>query len=92
MTSIHRERLRQIEEEGWDEKRDDMHTPDEFMFAGYAYLCNDEELWPWDQESFKPRSRAENLKRAGALFLAGSDWFQRRARKVLQQLNEECSE
>ena len=46
MTSIHRERLRQIEEEGWDEKRDDMHTPDEFMFAGYAYLCNDEELWP----------------------------------------------
>lgn len=79
------ERLRQISEEGWTPEHDDAHDDGSLLLAGIVYLHHGTDLatanredgvprgWPWDTVWWKPRSRAKNLIRAGALCIAEQD-------------------
>lgn len=82
---IARERLRQIEAEGYDAVHDRHHTPQELCRAAVAYaLFNDPSdavrnfgysLWPWGKEFWKPKNHLLNLVRSGALMAAATDRF-----------------
>lgn len=54
---IAEERLRQIEEEGYDKKHDDNHAAGQLAMAAVAYAIPMTDLipnaWPWDAEEFK---------------------------------------
>jgi len=81
------------EGEGFAESHDDMHTDGELASAAAAYALpepafrlrkNDEghtvavpRIWPWSPEWWKPKSRRQNLVRAGALILAEIDRLDR---------------
>ncbi|MCX5516177.1 hypothetical protein [Kaistia algarum] len=79
---ILRERLRQIEVEGWTADHDDEHEDGHLLRVAGIYLWHgtDKEApiqkdgtplsWPWDARWWKPKSRQRNLERAGALCLA----------------------
>jgi len=78
---IEAERTRQIEIEGWSIDHDDQHTDGSIFKAALAYFRFDPRLhnpnvpsagWPssWSNDWWKPRTRRENLIRAGALCLA----------------------
>ena len=77
------ERKRQIEVTGWDADHDENHQDGELWHAARCYLSlkpGDIRMpggWPWDQGDFKPKSRIENLVRAGALIAAEIDRLQR---------------
>lgn len=72
------ERARQIDK-GFDDLHDDKHTSGEIAQAAATYALatssvrapiRPSDLWPWEDNSFKPRGRRENLIRAIALLLA----------------------
>ena len=87
------ERKRQIEEEGWTPKHDNMHRGHELCYAAAAYILTIIEpdgdhykLWPWDMRYFKPtvkkfESNEDNeirqMVKAGALIAAEIDRLQR---------------
>lgn len=71
---IKAERARQIEIGRTRER--DYGRGTELVVAARAYIHVDRNLWPWHQSSWQPRSRVENLLRAGALFLAAEEVFQ----------------
>lgn len=73
------ERARQIAVEGWTPAHDDEHDGGELARAGaaYALMATQEHKasrvpgwWPWSLDCWKPKSRREDLVRAGALILA----------------------
>lgn len=84
------ERVRQREIEGFDEAHDDEHTDGVIARAAGAYALaatNNHHharglLWPWSQESWKPKSPRENLVRAGALILAEIERLDRAAERA----------
>ncbi len=80
------ERQRQIDSEGYDERHDSRHYPDQLAMAAVAYLLADEEysfpdngdsysgrFWPWGYLSFKPKDKRRNIVRAAALLIAELD-------------------
>lgn len=77
------ERRRQIEVEGWTPKHDDKYRSGELLRAASAYRCYGPHpkfgpgqppgIWPWAKKRWKPRTKRENLVRAGALCLAERD-------------------
>jgi len=83
------ERKRQTDSIGWDADHDDDHFEGELWHAARCYLSLDPANlqqtadlpaprgWPWDQGDFKPKSRVENLVRAGALIAAEIDRLRR---------------
>jgi uncharacterized Zn finger protein (UPF0148 family) len=87
------ERLRQMNVEGFDSKRDDKYTDGELIKAAESYLVAvtspDEEGdengksrpawdWPWDKSWWKPSNDPiRNLTKAGALIAAEIDRLQR---------------
>lgn len=81
---IARERLRQIEEEGWTPEHDVAeHPAGDLASAALCYLLFDEgepedsrkiqNRWPFAPYWFKPKDRIRNLERAGALIAAEID-------------------
>lgn len=77
------ERWSQVAEKGWSETHDDQYQRDELALAAVAYalpealrnmflgsLTLGQILWPWDQTWWRPRSRRDDLVRAGALIIA----------------------
>lgn len=94
--SIAAERQRQIEAEGWTAEHDDKHTEGELAHAAAEYAWHagvseggraefppgaPSELWPWASKWWKPKSRREDLVRAGALIAAEIDRLDRAALK-----------
>jgi hypothetical protein len=78
---IELERRRQIEAEGWTPEHDDTHTSGQMALAAACYAMSAAprnlhdlgifgRLWPWDRAWLKPKSRREDLVRAGALIVA----------------------
>lgn len=93
--AIAAERKRQIDAEGWTPEHDDLHGSGEIAGAAACYAMHDldiganrlgskvrllvRDLWPWDKSWWKPKSRRENLVRAGALIAAEIDRIDRAA-------------
>lgn len=75
---ITEERQRQIDVEGWSAEHDDKNNNDVSLSgAAAAYLTNDIDFWPWDEEWYKPTSRVRDLVKAGALIAAEIDRLNR---------------
>lgn len=86
--AIETERRRQIAVEGWTAEHDDAHSDGELLRAAMCYYreakgsnsYNDRGIplsWPWDEKWWKPKGRARNLERAGALAIAERDRLKR---------------
>lgn len=78
-TLIVAERTRQIVEERHTLAGDDEYVRGELRAAARCYILAQDRRampprgWPWPATSWKPRDRASNLRRAGALLLAEGD-------------------
>ncbi|MEM8636140.1 MAG: hypothetical protein AAGF33_14295 [Pseudomonadota bacterium] len=83
LDEIRDERDRQIAEEGFDASHDDEHNRGELAIAASCYAdaaSYPEDLrrafhlfpyrWPWQRTWWKPKTRREDLIRAGALIVA----------------------
>lgn len=84
---IAKERVRQIEEEGWTKEHDSSHHEGDLVMAAVCYASPDTELyyiegdgtevpvgWPWDVAWWKPSGdRVKDLTKAGALIAAEID-------------------
>lgn len=81
LLDIGAERQRQITQEGWTSIHDDQHNAGEIARAAASYALSAgpekvsdlsliHKLWPWGWLWFKPRSKREDLVRAGALIVA----------------------
>jgi hypothetical protein len=71
--NIYRERLRQINSEGFSEEHDDKYKKNELVDAAISYCLGDgiiHKFWPWDKSWWKPKSKRENLVKAAALIVA----------------------
>ena len=74
------ERERQKAVEGWAPEHDDEHTGASLAQAAACYALGRRrlesiggyrvDLWPWEDEAWKPKDARRNLVRAGALILA----------------------
>ncbi len=74
------ERRRQIEVEGWTAEHDDEHPTGTLGLAAAAYVLDAcgkhsqrdlvQQIWPFDQEWWKPKDPRRNLLRAAALIIA----------------------
>jgi len=73
------ERQRQIDVEGWTPEHDDEHFYKELARAAATLALygaagfeqgNPPQMWPFEDEAWKPKSYRENLVRAGALIIA----------------------
>lgn len=81
------ERVRQIEQEGWDAAHDDNHYPGELAKAGAAYAFDPGAtappmMWPWHDEWWKPEGGLRrNWVKAAALILAEGEKFDRNRKR-----------
>ncbi len=83
--AIAAERQRQMDVEGWTPEHDDTHVQGEMAHAAAIYARNPRATtrtpaphsWPWSSKWWKPKSRRENLVRAGALIAAEIDRLDR---------------
>lgn len=79
---IAKERLRQIEEEGYGQEHDIYHYWDVLADAGVAYALNASPghdglpFWPWHADAWNPKDPLRDLVRAGALIAAAIDRYQ----------------
>ena len=88
------ERIRQINEEGWTPEHDDEHPDGTLALAACCYAMPPGDLasmhssgvsllrvlWPYEAEWWKPKSRREDLVRAGALIIAEIERIDRATR------------
>lgn len=78
---VARERMRQVQGEGWTPEHDDIHSDGELAEAAVCYALPtppgdgaSPELWPWDESWWKPGGgRVRQLVKAGALICAEID-------------------
>jgi len=86
---ILKERERHITEEGYDAGHDNQYTKGELVQAALCYIqragqrCPVPSRWPWDPKFWKPKTKEEDLVRAGALLAAQID-LDKRIEKYLQ--------
>lgn len=77
------ERDRQIAAEGWTHDHDDRQGAEALELAAVSYRdatgadSAPHAQWPWDPKWWKPKSRQENLVRAGAIYQAAADAAER---------------
>lgn len=86
------ERIRQREEEGWDDAHDDEHTAGNLALAGACYAANvagfviydvaGSPLWPWELRWWKPKGARRDLVRAAALILAEIEKLDRGSQQI----------
>lgn len=95
---IARERADQLQLKDWTPEHDDSHINGELRDAAIAYAmsCDDRagdnarDIWPWDDEWWKPdRDAIRTLEKAGALIAAEID---RLLRKRLADLDSRLHE
>lgn len=103
--AIEAERRRQISVEGWTPEHDDEHDDGSMLRAAVIYyqhaarpdmpLTLDSDGrpigWPWDRKWWKPKDRARDLERAGALCMAEIDRLKRKGAAyghAVQKLNQ----
>jgi len=91
MNDVWRERVRQIESEGWTHEHDDAHDAGQMVAAACTYALETTfdgaaakgrwfgMLWPWDRKWFKPKDRRRDLIRAAALIVAEIERLDRAA-------------
>lgn len=95
LADIAAERRRQIDVEGWTTEHDDTHDMGEMANAAAVYALTParrswivgthadetmrERLWPWSKAWWKPKSRRQDLVRAGALIVAEIERLDRAA-------------
>jgi len=89
MEKIIAERDRQVKVEGWTPEHDDEHADGEMLRAAVIYMHHGTDRaapvdsigipfsWPWSWQWWKPKDRARNLERAGALCLAERERLER---------------
>lgn len=73
-----RERVRQVEDEGFDAAHDDEEVLGQLARAGASYALSVEGgvpagppvIWPWARAWWKPKNRRRDLVRAAALIIA----------------------
>lgn len=82
---VSKERIRQIEEEGYSWRHDDQEITHQLSDAAIVYACTAPmryeimHFWPWDKSFFKPDTyhtidgRIKELTKAGALICAEID-------------------
>lgn len=94
LQAMRKERGRQVTDEGFDAGDDDRRFPGQLYEAGISYANYDEgdgtdvpELWALNPEAWKPKDRAANLLRAGALMMAEQD----RILRVILSLADELA-
>jgi hypothetical protein len=80
------ERRRQQASEGYEPEHDDEQVRGELAYAAACYALSGAQhpervpgIWPWQPGAFKPKSRREDLVRAGALILAEIERLDRAA-------------
>lgn len=84
------ERKRQIEGERFGAEHDDRHTNSELAAAAACYAVARDSgrlgpmsgWWPWEPEWWKPKSRRQNLVKAGALIIAEIERLDRATAKA----------
>lgn len=89
--AIAAERQRQMNVEGWTPEHDDVHNIGQMARAAACYALEglrtpidaQQILWPWYDDWWEPKSRRENLVRAGALIVAEIDRLDRREKSAL---------
>ena len=81
---VTKERNRQITEEGFDAKRDDIYQKEELVAAASSYLQSGfsdvtvmPNHWPFDNSWWKPKDRRSSLVKAAALICAEIDRMDR---------------
>ncbi len=89
LEDIHEERQRQIAMEGWSHAHDDEHRAGEMRKAAGCYCLRRSwervpAEWPWDYRWWKPKSRREDLVRAGALIVAEIERLDRAKQKSIK--------
>ena len=93
LQDVWRERQRQIIDEGYSARHDDLHPPGDLGMAGSAYAwiaCASDadratyvaqavplEGWQWPDHCWKPTDRRRDLVKAAALILAEIDRLDR---------------
>lgn len=90
---ILKERLRQLNVEGWTPEHDARHTAAELAMAAATYAIpagrrqyalgeESPDMWPWEDGDWKPtpQNRVRELVKAGALLAAEIDRIQRERR------------
>lgn len=97
VADIAAERQRQIDVEGWSHEHDDAHFGGELARAAGEYATHagvDHAVrmafgpgepaygWPWSADWWKPKTRREDLVRAGALIIAEIERLDRAAAQV----------
>ena len=82
--AIAAERRRQIDEEGFTPESDAMYAYGQIGYAASCYaryaglrMHHPPKEWPWFSTRWKPKSRREDLVRAGALIAAEIDRLDR---------------
>lgn len=88
------ERQRQVQGKGFTTVGDDIYWHDELCRAAACYVLASTApegltpapppMWPWSELWWKPRSRREDLVRAGALILAEIERIDRQAAKEVE--------
>lgn len=85
-----RNRQRSARGEGFSNYHDDQHKDGSMAAAAACYAMerrahwrdSGPPIWPWDQKWWKPKSRREDLIRAGALIIAEIERLDRLKEKV----------
>lgn len=95
--AILRERLRQVEKEGWTPEHDDEHDKGELAQAAVCYAVARAPsawayAWPWDPSWWKPTTHRRNLEKAGALIAAEIERLHRIDRKKQPRVYENSTE
>lgn len=76
------ERQRQMIQEGYSLRSDEKYVDGELLKAAECYYRWPANpivgIWPWSDSDWKPKDRVSNLIRAGALYLAAANQYERR--------------
>jgi hypothetical protein len=89
------ERERQVAEEGWTARHDDIHRASEMALAAACYATSGggyakgltPPMWPWSLKWWKPSYGRRDLVKAGALILAEIERLDRASPKASRQSN-----
>jgi hypothetical protein len=87
------ERNRQKNVLGWTEEHDDECKNDQLSDAAACYAAGSKFgkplIWPWEIKWWKPKSKRENLIKAGALIVAEIERIDRETVRLVKEAEEQ---